>query len=52
MTNRPFRPFDFDRDLKAVQRIWIECGWIDDEDDERFAAIKQEAEQDLEALKQ
>ena len=35
MTNRPFRPFDFDRDLKAVQRIWIECGWIDDEDDER-----------------
>ncbi len=32
MTNRPFRNFDFERDIKAVQRIWIECGWIADED--------------------
>jgi predicted acetyltransferase len=37
MTNRPFRPFDFDRDIKAVQRIWIECGWIQDEKDDREA---------------
>lgn len=37
MTNQPFRAFDFDKDIKAVQRIWIECGWIDDEKDEREA---------------
>ena len=37
MSNRPFRPFDHERDMKAVERIWIECGWIDDEADERKA---------------
>ena len=37
VTNQPFRAFDFDRDLEAVQRIWIECGWIDDDKDERAA---------------
>jgi predicted acetyltransferase len=35
MTNRPFRFFDFERDIKAVQRIWLECGWIDDNKDDR-----------------
>lgn len=35
MTNRPFRPLEYDRDIKAIQRIWIECGWIDDEEAER-----------------
>ena len=35
MTNRPFRPLDHERDIKAIQRIWIECGWIDDEDDDK-----------------
>jgi len=37
MTNQPYRPFDFDRDIKAVQRIWIECGWIDDDKEDREA---------------
>lgn len=37
MTNLPFRAFDFERDMEAVQRIWIECGWIDDDKDERAA---------------
>lgn len=35
MTNRPFRKFDHERDIEAVQRIWIECGWIKDEKDDR-----------------
>jgi len=38
MTNSPFRPLDFERDIKDIERIWIECGWIDDEDAERKAA--------------
>ena len=40
MTNRPFRMFDFDRDMKPVQRIWQECGWIDDDESE-LAAMEQ-----------
>jgi predicted acetyltransferase len=35
MSNRPFRPFDYERDIKAIERIWIECGWIDDDKDDR-----------------
>ena len=35
MTNRPFRKFDHAKDIEAVQRIWIETGWIDDDKDER-----------------
>ncbi len=35
MSNQPFRPLNHDKDIKAVQRIWIECGWIDDDEDER-----------------
>ena len=35
MTNHPFRMLDHERDIKSVQRIWIECGWIDDEDEEK-----------------
>lgn len=35
MTNRPFRPLDYDRDIKHIERIWIECGWIDDDEDDR-----------------
>jgi len=35
MSNRPFRRFNHERDIKAVQRIWIECGWIGDEDEEK-----------------
>ncbi len=34
MTNRPFRPFDHAKDMKAVQRIWQEVGWIEDDEDE------------------
>lgn len=25
-----FRNFDMKRDLKAVKRIWMECGWVDE----------------------
>ena len=35
MTNRPFRPLNYDRDIKSIERIWIECGWIDDDEDDR-----------------
>lgn len=35
MSNRPYRSFNQARDIKAVQQIWIDCGWIDDNDDER-----------------
>ncbi len=35
MSNYPFRMFDHKRDIKSIQRIWIECGWIDDEEDEK-----------------
>ncbi|MBO6657843.1 MAG: GNAT family N-acetyltransferase [Pseudomonadales bacterium] len=35
MSNRPFRKFDHERDIKSVQRIWVECGWIDDEDHDK-----------------
>lgn len=35
MTNSPFRAFDHEKDIEAVQRIWIECGWINDDKDER-----------------
>jgi hypothetical protein len=35
MTNRPFRALDHERDIKAIQRIWIECGWIRDEDEDK-----------------
>ena len=33
MTNRPFRPFDHERDINAVKRIFMEVGWLDDNDD-------------------
>ncbi|NOX31561.1 MAG: hypothetical protein GXP35_16175, partial [Actinobacteria bacterium] len=26
------RPYDSSRDLDAVARIWLEIGWLDDED--------------------
>ena len=26
----PFRDFDMKQDMKAVQRIWQECGWVDE----------------------
>lgn len=32
-----FRTYNKERDLKAIERIWIECGWIDDEDKEKKA---------------
>ena len=35
MTNHPFRALDHERDIKAIQRIWIECGCIGDEDDDK-----------------
>jgi hypothetical protein len=35
MTNHPFRALDHERDIKAIQRIWIECGWIRDEDEDK-----------------
>ena len=25
-----FRDFDMQRDMKAVKRIWQECGWVDE----------------------
>ena len=37
MTNRPFRPYDPAKDVKTVQRIWKEVGWIDDDKDESDA---------------
>ena len=37
MTNRPFRPYDHARDLKAVQRIWQEVGWSDGEERDNAA---------------
>ncbi len=30
-----FRPYDPDRDLDAVRRIWRECGWIETDQGER-----------------
>jgi hypothetical protein len=33
-----YREFDLDRDLKAVERTWRECGWI--EDDKQAAFLK------------
>lgn len=40
MTNAPFRPFDFERDIKAVQRIWMEVGWLRGDTDELEAAAE------------
>jgi predicted acetyltransferase len=31
-----YREFDLDRDLKAVDRIWRECGWIDNDKQAAF----------------
>ena len=28
-----YRAYDAERDLKAVQRIWKECGWVEDDDE-------------------
>ncbi|SVD28128.1 uncharacterized protein METZ01_LOCUS380982, partial [marine metagenome] len=30
MTDSPYRALDHAHDMEAIQRIWIECGWIDD----------------------
>ena len=35
MADSPYRVLDHANDMEAVQRIWIECGWIDDDNDER-----------------
>ena len=32
------RPYECERDLKAIQRIWYEIGWIDSENGERALA--------------
>ncbi len=34
MSNQPYRKLDHERDIKSIQRIWIECGWIDNEERE------------------
>lgn len=34
MSNLPFRPFDHKKDIEAIQRIWIEIGWIEDKKEE------------------
>ena len=26
-----YREFDLERDLKSTERVWRECGWIDDD---------------------
>ena len=38
MSNRPYRPFDHERDMEAVQRIWIEVGWNDADEARDLAA--------------
>ena len=38
MSNRPYRPFDHERDMEAVQRIWIEVGWNDADETRELAA--------------
>lgn len=40
MSNTPYRTFDVEKDMKAVQRIWQECGWIDDDDDDDKKAME------------
>jgi len=34
MNNQPYRKLDHERDIKSIQRTWIECGWIDNEERE------------------
>ncbi len=33
------RQYDHSRDLSAVQRIWRECGWVEDKEDEAVMSI-------------
>lgn len=35
MADIQIRPFDYDRDLVHVKRIWREVGWVDDDDGEK-----------------
>ena len=33
MSDPIFRPYQHEKDKKAIQRNWVEIGWIEDDDD-------------------